>query len=802
MYCANNICRRISATNIVRILIELLSSSSIVLGATGNTSARGSVRRRESVLQTTRVFDAILARAAPPVLGFWERHSKTLQSGASLCAIFFSSVLTAVASQSQAAAKALPVLTRASDIRQLTPDEAKRGYPVHLHAVITYYDPGSDLFLQDSSAGIWVEMGGSQPSLHPGNLVDVEGVSSFADFAPQIAQPRITVVGMAALPKAQPATYEQLASGAADSQWVGVEGIVRQASMDNAQLSMTVALAGGKIAVRALGFRSVPATIVDARVRLLGACGAIFNSRGQLTGVVLNVPSPEEIIVEEAGLADAFYLPVRPVSSLLGFAPNGVSGHRVRVQGVVTSQTLGKSLFIQDSTEGLYLETTQNTVVQPGDLVDVVGFPSPGDYTPMLEDASFRRIGTAPQPKPIVVTGDEVMQEDVDAELIRINARLKDKISLAGETDLVLQSGNIVFDAQIFGAGNARSVQSLASGELLRLTGVCTIKVDESRTPRAFRLVLRSPHDVEVLETPPWITASRAAVIVSLLVIATLLAVLGMAVLRRRVEERTEALQRRTIELERSNAELEQFANVASHDLQEPLRMVAIFGQLLADRYKGRLDSDADAYLGFLVEGAHRMRALVDGLLTFSRVQSTAREFQATDSEEVLRNALANLTVSIEQSAAEVTHGRLPIVMADSSQLEQLFQNLIGNAMKFAGSGHPRVHISADRVGEQWIFSVRDNGIGIDPRYHEKIFGIFQRLHSRESYPGTGIGLSVCKRIVERHGGRIWVESAEGQGSTFYFSVTAVTTSQAQTRASRPAVPNDEPAQPQLEIRG
>lgn len=230
--------------------------------------------------------------------------------------------------------------------------------------------------------------------------------------------------------------------------------------------------------------------------------------------------------------------------------------------------------------------------------------------------------------------------------------------------------------------------------------------------------------------------------------------------------------------------------------------MVAIFGQLLADRYKGRLDSDADAYLGFLVEGAHRMRALVDGLLTFSRVQSKAREFQATDSEEALRNALADLTVTIEQSGAEVTHGPLPMVMADSSQLEQIFQNLIGNAVKFAAGGPPRVHISADRVGEQWIFSVRDNGIGIDPRYHERIFGIFQRLHSREAYPGTGIGLSVCKRIVERHGGRIWVESAEGQGSTFYFSVPGVSRSQAPTRGSRPAVASKEAAQPQLEVGG
>ncbi|HEV2424457.1 MAG TPA: ATP-binding protein [Terriglobia bacterium] len=716
--------------------------------------------------------------------------------------LLFSPVLPSVASPFQAPIKPLPLLSRASDIRQLTSDEAKRGYPVHLHSVVTYYDPGSDLFLQDSSAGIWVEMGGAHPALQPGDLVDLEGVTSFADFAPQVAEPRIKVIGKTPLPKAQAVSYEQLASGAEDSQWVAVEGIVRQANMDDGQLSMMVALAGGKINARAQGFHEVPATLIDAKVRLQGACGAIFNSRGQLTGVVLNVPGPGQVSVEEPGLTDAFYLPVRPISSLLGFAPNGVSGHRVRVQGVVTSQIRGKALFIQDSTEGLYVGSPQDTPVEPGDLVDVVGFPALGDYTPILEDASFRRLGTAPEPRPVVVTGDEALQGDVDSQLIRIDARLRDKVSLTGETDLVLQSGNIVFDAQIFGAGNATGAQDFARGELLRLTGVCTIKVDESRTPRAFRVVLRSPRDVGVLERPPWITAGRAASVAGLLLIATLLAVLGMAVLRRRVEERTEALKRRSAELERSNAELEQFANVASHDLQEPLRMVAIFGQLLADRYRGKLDSDADAYLGFLVEGAHRMRALIDGLLTFSRVQSKARELEATDTEEVLRNALADLTVTIEQSAAAVTHDPLPVVMADSSQLEQLLQNLIANAVKFAADGPPRIHVSADRVGEQWVFSVRDNGIGIDPRYHDKIFGIFQRLHSRETYPGTGIGLSVCKRIVERHGGRIWVESAEGQGSTFYFSVPAARAYQAQTRASRPAVPSREPPQPQLELKG
>jgi PAS domain S-box-containing protein len=237
---------------------------------------------------------------------------------------------------------------------------------------------------------------------------------------------------------------------------------------------------------------------------------------------------------------------------------------------------------------------------------------------------------------------------------------------------------------------------------------------------------------------------------------------------RKRAEE---SLRRRTEELERSNAELEQFAYVASHDLQEPLRMVANFTQLLADRYQGRLDQDADEFIGFAVEGATRMQALINGLLCFARVKSRAGELEPTDAEAAFGRSLAGLRAAISDAHAQVTNDPLPTVVVDDLQLEQVFQNLVGNALKFRGSKPCRVHVSAERNGREWIFAVKDNGIGIDPRYHERIFVIFQRLHTRQAYPGTGIGLAICKRIVERHGGRIWVESGEGNGATFYFTI-------------------------------
>jgi len=240
---------------------------------------------------------------------------------------------------------------------------------------------------------------------------------------------------------------------------------------------------------------------------------------------------------------------------------------------------------------------------------------------------------------------------------------------------------------------------------------------------------------------------------------------------RKRTEQE---LAKKAEELARSNAELQHFAYIASHDLQEPLRMVASYVQLLARRYKGKLDADADEFIAFAVDGATRMRTLIDALLAYSRVETKGKEFEPIDCEAILDGTLSTLQAAIEESQAVVTRDPLPTVMADPTQLDQLFQNLIGNGIKFRGVEPPRIHVSSERNGKEWIFSVRDHGIGIDPQYADRIFVMFQRLHTKGEYPGTGIGLAVCKKIVERHGGRIWVESQPGQGAIFYFTVPQV----------------------------
>lgn len=223
-----------------------------------------------------------------------------------------------------------------------------------------------------------------------------------------------------------------------------------------------------------------------------------------------------------------------------------------------------------------------------------------------------------------------------------------------------------------------------------------------------------------------------------------------------------------------SNRELEQFAYVASHDLQEPLRMVGSFTQLLKRRYKGKLDEDADEYIDFIIDGAQRMKELIDDLLAFSRLDTQAREFEPVLMEVALNDVLNNLKTSIKYTNAKISYDDMPVVNGDPSQINQLLQNLIANAIKFRGEGPPLIHVSAEELKDQWLFGVEDKGIGIEPQYQEQIFRIFKRLHTREEYEGTGIGLAICKRIVERHDGDIWVDSEPEKGSTFYFKLPKV----------------------------
>jgi PAS domain S-box-containing protein len=247
-----------------------------------------------------------------------------------------------------------------------------------------------------------------------------------------------------------------------------------------------------------------------------------------------------------------------------------------------------------------------------------------------------------------------------------------------------------------------------------------------------------------------------------------------MLVVVRDITERKQVereLEQSKLELERSNTDLERFASVASHDLREPLRAISGFAGLLVKNYGDRLDKIGDEYIDYILDATKRLQGLIDALLAYSQIGTRGKAFERTDCEEIIDRVTSNLTIAIEESGAVISQDSLPSVLGDQVQLEQLFQNLISNAIKFRGKERPEVHIGLAHRVTEWEFSIRDNGIGIDPQQADRIFVIFQRLHTQEEYPGTGLGLAICKRIVERHGGKIWVESEFGRGSTFYFTL-------------------------------
>jgi signal transduction histidine kinase len=273
-----------------------------------------------------------------------------------------------------------------------------------------------------------------------------------------------------------------------------------------------------------------------------------------------------------------------------------------------------------------------------------------------------------------------------------------------------------------------------------------------------------------VVNTPWSWRISRLTVLEQPVTSPVLVSVLRMALNAR---QRQYEVRNLLTKLQRSNEDLERFAYISSHDLQEPVRMVGIYTGMLAHKYKDKLDAEGNQYIDFALEGAARIKNLIKDLLAYSRINTDAREFQPTDTGAVLRQVLDNLQIAIRETNAQVTHDELPTVEADVTQLEQVFQNLIENAIKYRRNDEPpKIHVTAEKKDDQWLFKICDNGMGIDPGFHDQVFVAFKRLHAdRGKYPGTGIGLAIVKRIVERHQGRVWVESKPGEGSTFYFTI-------------------------------
>jgi two-component system cell cycle sensor histidine kinase/response regulator CckA len=474
----------------------------------------------------------------------------------------------------------LPLLTSAEKVRNLSSDQANRGYPVQLRAVVTYSDRDWPMmFVQDATAGIYVDGQDGQNPIPSGRLVEITGFTAAGNFAPVITEPGFQELGQASMPASKRSTLDHLRTGREDSQWVEIEGIVRTMTNEFGHAVFDIATVQGRFRAIVPGLTNqlLPTHLIDAEISLSGACATLVNQRRQSYGVELYVPTFDYLVVKKPALADPFALAVQPIRSLLQFKPQDDPGHRVRIQGTITLRRGEHSLFVQDATGGLYLEAEGALSLKPGDRVEAVGFPSLGEYTPVLEHALLRQLGSGASPEPIPITaiqavGSSLTNEVYDAELVRISARFLESQQRFDDYLLVMQDGQYIFNAHLEATNSIPPALSLRPGSLVELTGVCSIQVDEYRRPKAFRILLRSPHDVVLLRNPPLWNLKNLGAILGGTVAISLAAVIWVAVLRKQVRSQT-ALIRQKFEqetaLEQRYRELVEDANdiIYTHDL-------------------------------------------------------------------------------------------------------------------------------------------------------------------------------------------------------------------------------------------
>ncbi|MGH9395383.1 MAG: PAS domain S-box protein [Terriglobia bacterium] len=482
--------------------------------------------------------------AGSPSVRALSRHTSRWKATGLLLLAFGSSLLFSPAAFSKSFASRhqqnVPrVLTTAQQIRNLKPSVARQGLPVRLRGVVTYYaGTGWELFVEDKTGGIYVHTESPQP-IHTGDLVEMTGRTSVGDFAPSVVDPAFRVLGKGAPPPAMITSLQKASEGNLDSQWIGISGVVHSVTAYKIGVVLQVFTYGGKFAVEIPGVTPAQASsLIDAEAVFYGACGTQFNSRRQIEGIELYAPSLADVQVTKPA-PNPYTLPAQTVGSIFQFNPRAEQSHRIRVQGTVTFQQFPDDLFIANEAGGLYVSTTQAVRVQPGDRVDVVGFPSHGDNSPTLENAIFRPMGRGPQPLPAKMTARQCLFQNHDAELVQVEGRVQSKAIANGYRAWVLDSGGISFDVWLDREQRGQAWPAVKKGAMVRVTGVASVHLDRDDWPQSLWILMRTPKDVSILKSPSWWTPERALILAGLFGAFILAGLFWLGELRRRVHSQT-----------------------------------------------------------------------------------------------------------------------------------------------------------------------------------------------------------------------------------------------------------------------